>query len=301
MPDSAVPEAPVFGEAYPGVPRTRRVTDPEDVNGELTWRSLGLETVASMLLLSLRRLGDVSFEGRCQWPRMHPLNERANVVEHHPLIVVESTRQIAAAVQDGHLRSAGDQPFRAVSVSLGLHPGAQPSESGSVTHVPVRVTLSDLVPGAGALASFRVTVEHLHAGQVLATCTMTCAPPVPDDGEPLVAAPGFELLHPSAAAVGAVADADVLLARGPQGRLVVVPRDPAHRQAVLLSSGMTSRAVAGLRVDIRSAVPARGATVAVASDHLGARFAMTVVVPTASGGDDEPVGPAPSVDRNAPG
>ncbi|WP_329282441.1 hypothetical protein [Streptomyces sp. NBC_01451] len=81
-------------------------------------------------------------------------------------------------------------------------------------------------------------------------------PPVPDYGEPFVAALGFGLLRPSAAAVGAVADADVLLARGPRGRLVVVPRDSAHpallpgrasclsvlavreagRQAVLLSS-----------------------------------------------------------------
>ncbi|WP_329353036.1 hypothetical protein OG226_50095 [Streptomyces sp. NBC_01261] len=297
MPDSAAPEAPGFGAASPGVSRTRWVTGPEGVNGELTWRTLGLETVACMLLVSLRRLGDRSFEGHCQWPRLHPLNERANVVEHHPLIVVESTRQIAAAVQHGHLRTGGERQFAAVSVSLGLHPGAQPSESGSVTHVRVRVTLSDLVPGGGALASFRITAEYLHAGQVFATCTMTCGPPVPDGGEPLLAAPGFGLLHPSAAAVGAVADADVLLARGPQGRLVVVPRDPAHpvllpgrpsrltalavleagRQAVLLSSGMTSRAVAGLRVDIRSAVPAKGATVAVVSDHLGARFALTAV------------------------
>ncbi|MFJ8142871.1 AfsA-related hotdog domain-containing protein [Streptomyces sp. NPDC096013] len=276
----------------------------EGVDGELTWHGLGLETVASMLVVSLSRQGDRFFEARCQWPRMHPLNERVNVVEHHPLIVVESTRQIAAAVQRGHLRAAGNQQFEAVTVSLGLHPGLQPSESGSVTHVRVRVTLSDLVACAGALASFRVTAEYLHAGQVFATCTMICAPPVPDEEEPSVAAPGFGLLHPSAAAVGAVADADVLLARGPQGRLVVVPRDPAHpvllpgrpsflttlavleagRQAVLLSSGMTSRAVAGLRVDIRSAVPVLGATVAVVSDHLGAHFAMTAVDRTVATG-----------------
>ncbi|WP_328931015.1 MULTISPECIES: AfsA-related hotdog domain-containing protein [unclassified Streptomyces] len=296
MPDGAVREAPVLEEACSDMSGAGWATGAEGVEGELTWRVLGLETVASMLVVSLLRQGDRSFEAQCQWPRMHPLNERVNVVEHHPLIVVESTRQIAAAVQRGHLRTAGDQRFEAVSVRLGLHPGLQPSESGSATHVRVRVTLSDVVPRAGALASFRVTAEYLHARQVFATCTMVCARPVPDEGEPLVAAPGFGLLHPSAAAVGAVADADVLLARGPQGRLVVVPRDPAHpillpgrprlltvlavleagRQAVLLSSGMTSRAVAGLRVDIRSAVPARGATVAVVSDHLGAHFAMTV-------------------------
>ncbi len=188
-------------------------------------------------------------------------------------------------------------------MSLGLHPGLQPSESGSVTHVRARVTLSDLVPRAGALASFRVTTEYLHAGQVFATCTMICARTVPDEGEPLVAGPGFGLLHPSAAAVGAVADADVLLARGPQGRLVIVPRGPAHpvllpgrlrlltalavleagRQAVRLSSGMTSRAWRGCGWTCgRRYRP--GAAVAVVSDHLGAHFAMTVVDRTVATG-----------------
>lgn len=301
MPHSAVYEAPVLGAASPEAPGAGCATVPE---GELTWRALGLETVASMLVVSLRRQGDRAFEAWCQWPRLHPLNERVNVVEHHPLIVVESTRQIAVAIQRGHLRTAGERQFEPVSVSLGLHPGLQPSESGSVTDVRVRVTLSDLVPRAGAPASFRVTAEFLHARQVFATCTMTCAPPEPDERGPRVAAPEFGLLHPSAAAVGAVADADVLLARGPQGRLVVFPRDPAHpvllpgrpslltalavleagRQAVLLSSGMTSRAVAGLRVDIRSAVPARGATVTVVSDHLGAHFAMTAADRTVATG-----------------
>ncbi|WP_329282437.1 hypothetical protein [Streptomyces sp. NBC_01451] len=45
---------------------------------------------------------------------MHPLDGRADVVEQHPLIVVESTRQIVAAVQYGHLRTAGEQRCGAV-------------------------------------------------------------------------------------------------------------------------------------------------------------------------------------------
>lgn len=53
----------------------------------------------------------------------------------------------------------------AVSVSLGLHRGAQSSESGSVTHVRVRVALSDLVPRARALASIRITAECLLRGR----------------------------------------------------------------------------------------------------------------------------------------
>jgi len=126
-------------------------------DGPLSWRSLGLEAMASMLVVWLRRLGDRSFEAQCQWPRMHPLNERAPTVAHHPLIIVESTRQIAAAVQHRSLLAAGRTAFEAVSVSLGLRPGSQPTESGSATHVMVRVTLSDLVPESGGLAAFRVT------------------------------------------------------------------------------------------------------------------------------------------------
>jgi len=87
----------------------------------------------------------------------------------------------------------------------------------------------------------------------------------------------------------------VLLARAPQGRLVIVPRDPAHpvllpgrpsllpalsvleagRQAVLLSSGLTAGAVVGLHTELRSAVPDKGAAVDVAADHTGARYVVT--------------------------
>ena len=269
--------------------------DPATADGPLSWRNLGLEAMASMLVVSLRRLGNRSFEAQCQWPRMHPLNERAPTVAHHPLIIVESTRQIAVALQHRHLPAAGRTACEAVSVSLGLRPGAQPAESGSATHVPVRVTLSDLVPGPGGLAAFRVTAECLHAGEQFATCTMTFATPVAHAAGAAVAAPGPGLLHPAAAAVGAVADSDVLLARAPQGRLVIVPRDPAHpvllpgrpsllpavavleagRQAVLLSSGMTAAAVVGLQTELRSPVPGQGAAVDVAADHMGARFVVT--------------------------
>ncbi|MGY6022540.1 AfsA-related hotdog domain-containing protein [Streptomyces spinosirectus] len=270
--------------------------DPAGADGPLSWRGLGLEAMASMLVIWLRRLGDRSFEAQCQWPRMHPLNERVPTVAHHPLIIVESTRQIAAAVQHRFPLAAGPTAFEAVSVNLGLRHGAQPTESGSATHVPVRVTLSDLVPGPRGLAAFRVTAEFLYAGQQFATCTMTFAPPMRSAAGAPAVAPGSALLHPAAAAVGAVADSDVLLARAPQGRLVIVPRDPAHpvllpgrpsllpalavleagRQAVLLSCGMTSGAVVGLRTELRSPVPDRGAAVDVAADRLGARYAVTV-------------------------
>lgn len=95
--------------------------------------------------------------------------------------------------------------------------------------------------------------------------------------------------------MGAVADSAVLFARAPQGRLVIVPRDPAHpvllpgrpgalpapavleagRQAVLLSSGTTAGGVVGLHTELRSPVPDRAAAVDVAADHAGARFVLT--------------------------
>ncbi|MFJ9535795.1 AfsA-related hotdog domain-containing protein [Streptomyces sp. NPDC101225] len=270
--------------------------EPAAADGPLSWRSLGLEAMASMLVVWLRRRGNRSFEAQCQWPRMHPLNERTPTVAHHPLIIVESTRQLAAAVRHRHLPATRrGTACEAMSVSLGLRPGAQPAESGSATHVPVRVTLSDLVPGPGGLDAFRVTAEFLHAGQQFATCTMTFAAPARRPAGAPAAAPGAGLLHPAAAAVGAVADSDVLLARAPQGRLVIVPRDPAHpvllpgrpsllpavavleagRQAVLLSSGMTAGAVVGLQTALRSPVPDQGAAVDVAADHRGARFVVT--------------------------
>ncbi|PWI13144.1 hypothetical protein DI272_02595 [Streptomyces sp. Act143] len=273
-------------------------SDPTAVDADavLTWHALGLETMSSLLVLSLRRLGDRSFEGRCQWPRTHPLNERTTTVAHHPLIVVESTRQLAVAVQRRHLPTATEADYEVLSVSLGLLPGCAPMESGSATDVAVRLTLSDLVVRAGSAVSFRVTAEYLYAGRIFATCVMGCAAPLGDEPQPTGAVPPVPgLLHPAPAAVGAAAAPDVLLARGPHGRLVIVPRDPAHpvllpgrpsrlttaavleagRQAVLLSCGMTARAVVGLRTDVRSPVPDRGAEIDVAFEAGGARYVVT--------------------------
>ncbi|MGW3143046.1 hypothetical protein [Streptomyces sp. NPDC001139] len=295
MPDSAVHQVALVEEPVAAGRRMPREQDAGGPGEPLTWHGLRLETMACMLVVTLRRLGDRFFEAQCQWPRLHPLNERATTVSHHPLIVVESTRQLAMAVQSRHLRPGQDPPLEAVSVNLGLYPGAQPVESGSATRVSTRVMLSDLVLRRGALASFRLTAEYLYAGHRFATCAIGCAAAAPAATGALPVAPGSALLHPAAAAVGAVSDPDVLLARGPQGRLMIVPRDPAHpvllpgrpadlpalavleagRQAVLLSSGMTGRAVAGLCVDLRTSVPVQGAAVDVAADHSGARFVVT--------------------------
>ncbi|MFD5695413.1 AfsA-related hotdog domain-containing protein [Streptomyces rubiginosohelvolus] len=84
------------------------------------WRQLGLESMASMLVLSLDRLGSDYFEAGCQWPRLHPLNERVIAVRHHPMLMVESTRQLALALQGSHLPITGNGPLEAVSVRIGL-------------------------------------------------------------------------------------------------------------------------------------------------------------------------------------
>lgn len=293
--NSAVHGAVLTPQSFGALSRPSGDTPARDVDAAFTWHALGLETMASLLVLSLHRLGDRYFEGRCQWPRTHPLNERSTTVAHHPLIVVESTRQLAVAVQRRHLPAAHAH-CEVVSVSLGLLPGLVPMESGSATDVAVRLTLTDVVARTGTAASFRVTAEYLYAGRVFATCVMACASPMGEGRESAgVAPPGPGLLHPAAAAVGAAADPDVLLARGPQGRLVIAPRDPAHpvllpgrpgrlttaavleagRQAVLLSCGMTARAVVGLRADVRSPVPGWGAVVDVAFEQGRARFAVS--------------------------
>lgn len=297
MLDAAVREVVLSEEDFCAFSRVVREAEKEPADGPLTWHSLGLDTMSSLLVVSVRRRGARFFEGLCQWPRAHPLNERDTTVVHHPLIAVESTRQLAAAVRHRHLPVTEDTAFEATSVSLGLSPAGQPVENRSATHVPARVVLSDVVrEGAGSVASFRVTAEFLHRGQPFATCAMTFAAATEGRDEAALAAPHPGLLHPAAAAVGAAAEPDVLLARGPRGRLEIVPRDPAHpvllpgrpgrlpapavleagRQAVLLSSGRTARAVVGLQVALRSPVPSTGAAVEVARDHSGARFAVSV-------------------------
>ncbi|MGW5861619.1 AfsA-related hotdog domain-containing protein [Streptomyces sp. NPDC055239] len=248
-----------------------------------------------MLVVSLRRLGRTGFSAQCQWPRFHPLNERAIAVSHHPLIMVESTRQIAVALEHRYLSAdavaQGRAPLEPVSVSLGLQPRVWPTERASATDVAVRVTVSDHATRADELACYRITAEYQHAGTPFGSCTMRMARPAYPGASCPPTVPPPALLHPPAAVVGAAADTDVMLARAPQGRLVIVPRDPGHpvltpggparlsalavleaaRQAALLTSGTTATAVVGLHVELHAPVPPSGALVEVTAESAGTR------------------------------
>lgn len=274
-----------------GAPAAR---GPADGEAAPSWHALGLPTMSSMLLQSFARQGSHSYAARCQWPRLHPLNDRMPVVRHHPLLMLESTRQIALALARWYPAPAGHPPCEPVSAGLGLRPESWPGERGCATDLQVRIGVSDLLASGTGAAAFRVTAEYLHGGVPIGSCTVKLAgrvPEVPPAGD--VPLPG--LLHPPAAAVGAGCEGDVLLARGAQGRLVIALRDPGHpvllpgapssltatavleagRQAVLLTSGRTSAAVAGLRLDLTHRVPVRGARVDVAWEHGGSRFLVT--------------------------
>ncbi|MFG2281960.1 hypothetical protein ACGFNQ_25140 [Streptomyces asoensis] len=275
----------------PRDPATVAVPEPEAMDVPPTWRGLGLETMASLLVLSLRRLGPRGFEAWCQWPRHHPLNERATAVTHHPLIMVESVRQIAAALELHHLPRAVSA-LEPDSIRWGVTPQAQPYERGVATAVLARVAVGDVMLDAGRLAGYRVFADFLHSGLRFGSCTIRMA--VRQGAATPGVHAGHGLLYPAAAAVGAAAEPDVMLGRAPRGRLVIAPKDPCHpvltggrssrltaaavleagRQAALLTCGMTAAAVSGLSVDILGPVPYAGAFVDVTSQPLGRRFVV---------------------------
>lgn len=280
-------------------PAPRRHGPPDGAaEAEPTWQGIGLGTMAAMLVLSLRRVGSHGFEARCQWPRLHPLNERGLTVVHHPLIMAESLRQLAVALERRHLAPAATT-LEPVSVSLGLAAGAQPRETGDATAVAARLAVSDVLSDGAGLAGFRVSADFLHGGLRFGSCTMRLARRARDDDGDRAPAGDHSatgaLHHPAAAAVGAAAEPDVMLARAWQGRLVLAPRDPGHpvllagrptrlpalavleagRQAALLSCGMTAASVTGLSVELRGPAAARaGALVEVTAESLGPRFAV---------------------------
>ncbi|MGC5567832.1 hypothetical protein ACPYPG_34010 [Streptomyces sp. FR-108] len=273
-------------------PVVRPSTDREAVEDSPTWRSIGLTTMAAMLVVSLRRVGSLAFEARCQWPRFHPLNERHLPVSHHPLIMVESVRQVAVALAAHLPPLAGD--LEPVSIRLGLSDGGPPLESGDATDVLLRIALGDVEAEDGRCVAYRLTADHLHAGERFASCAMRLARLAPHTAEAPRTASPLGMLHPSAAAVGAAAEPDVLLARAPQGRMAIAPRDPGHpvflaggpsrvpalavleagRQATLLCCGRPASAIRGLSVDLHAAVPLTGAFVELNSSPLGPRFAV---------------------------
>ncbi|MFH8394447.1 hypothetical protein [Streptomyces sp. NPDC018036] len=259
--------------------------------GPPTWRELGLQSMSATLVASLSRRGSRSFEALCQWPRWHALNERALAVTHHPLLMAESARQLAAALESRYLKGADDNRLQPLSVSLGADPRAQPVERGAASDVLVHVTVSDLVVRVGAVAAYRLTAEFFHAGTRFGACGMTLARPSRPPLE-VASTPYPGLLRPAPAAVGASAEPDVLLARGEQGRLVIAPCDPGHpvllpgrpallpalavmeagRQATLLYRGALPSAVAGIAVRLDAPVPSRGAVVEVAAEGGASRF-----------------------------
>ncbi|NEB77432.1 hypothetical protein G3I40_19740 [Streptomyces sp. SID14478] len=263
-----------------------------------TWRQLGLDTMAALLVVSLRRLGSNGFTARCQWPRTHPLNERSLAVTHHPLILAESTRQLAVALEHQYLSTdvRTSLPLELLSVRLGLSPDARPIERGSASDVTVRVSVGDLATRGGVLTAYRIAAEYAYVGVPFGSCAMWLGSAESLATPRAVAPPALSLLYPSAAAVGASADTDVMLARAPQAYLVMEPRDPGHpvllpgrpdrlpalavleaaRQAALLTSGLTAEAVVGLQVELRAPVPSSGALVDVSAEPAGARVLVTV-------------------------
>ncbi|MFG2310427.1 hypothetical protein ACGFS9_17410 [Streptomyces sp. NPDC048566] len=301
---SRTQEAPMQATATIGVDSARQPHEPPSTEGTRTpadareaapeWRELGLSAMSALLVVSLSHAGRHSFRAVCQWPRWHPLNERALAVTHHPLLLVESTRQLAALAQARCLPAAESPPrLRPVSVALGTDPRTRPVETGAATEVAVRVTMSDVSVASGALTGYRITAEYFHADRRFGVCAMVFAaaqPPAVDAGTGSFAG----LLHPAPAAVGAAAEPDVLVARAPQGRLLIVPRDGAHpvllpggpaelplhavleagRQATLLYQGRPPSAVVGLAVRSAGAVPGRGAAVDVVPEENGARFVV---------------------------
>ncbi|MEU8792761.1 hypothetical protein [Streptomyces sp. NPDC048643] len=294
MQATATIEAGPAQQSY-ALPRTEGPPEPVQApDAPPQWRDLGLSSMSAMLVVSLSRAGSRSFQAVCQWPRWHPLNEHSLAVTHHPLIIVESTRQLAALAESRYLPATDTTPLRPTSVALGTDPETQPVETGGATDVAVRVTTSDLAVRSGRLTGYRITAEYFHAGRRFGVCSMVFATTSHAVQEP-GAGTLTSLLHPAAPAVGAAADPDVLLARAPQGRLVIVPRDPTHpvllhgnprelplhavleagRQATLLYQGRPASAVVGLAAQLRGPVPCRGAVIDVAPEENGARFLVT--------------------------
>ncbi|MGW1963629.1 hypothetical protein ACWCPD_25775 [Streptomyces sp. NPDC001935] len=260
-----------------------------------TWRELGLESMSAMLVVSVSQRGSRYFEALCQWPRWHALNERALAVTHHPLLMAESARQLAAALEPRYLKGPDAGRLQPVSVSLGVDSRVRPVERGAASSVLMHVTISDLVVRVGSVAAYRLTAEFFHAGTHFGTCGMTLARPSHPGPEAVSAStsdPG--LLRPAPAAVGTSAEPDVLLARGTQGRLVIVPCDPGHpvllpgrpallpalavleagRQATLLYRGALPSAVVGMAVRVDAPVPSRGAVVEVVAEGGASRFVV---------------------------
>ncbi|CAL9665698.1 ScbA/BarX family gamma-butyrolactone biosynthesis protein [Streptomyces sp. enrichment culture] len=126
-------------------------------------------SVAEVLLTDVLRVDATRFVAAACWSRSHPTFPVDGHAVHHPLMVVETLRQLGIFIPLRYLGVPVDTRMLITDVFFTTEPGAQPQASHGATQVTCRVRVTGLRTGSdGATAGLRLHAEFLAGGVVFA-------------------------------------------------------------------------------------------------------------------------------------
>ncbi|MEU3414923.1 MULTISPECIES: ScbA/BarX family gamma-butyrolactone biosynthesis protein [unclassified Streptomyces] len=126
-------------------------------------------SVAEVLLTDVLRVDETRFAAAACWSRSHPTFPVDGHAVHHPLMVVETLRQLGIFIPLRYFGLPVDTRMLITDVFFTTEPGAQPRASHGATQVTCRVRVTGLRTGPdGATAGLRLHAEYLAGGTVFA-------------------------------------------------------------------------------------------------------------------------------------
>ncbi|MEE1930216.1 ScbA/BarX family gamma-butyrolactone biosynthesis protein [Streptomyces sp. TRM 70351] len=194
-------------------------------------------SVAEVLLTDVRSAGGGRFEAASQWTRSHPTFPRGGDGRHHPLMVVETLRQLGIYVPLRYYGVDPDAHFLIRETSYALDPDAEPRAVDGASDVVCEVAVSHVrTDPSGMVGGLRLTARFRHGGRPFAVAAGTArmlgaaryrelrgprVTAVPQDA----AAPGQPRPGPGRLALASPLDA--MLAHD-GGAPLISPADPWH-------------------------------------------------------------------------
>ncbi|MEV6810253.1 ScbA/BarX family gamma-butyrolactone biosynthesis protein [Streptomyces sp. NPDC051132] len=126
-------------------------------------------SVAEVLLTDVLRLDETRFTAAACWSRSHPTFPVDGRAVHHPLMVVETLRQLGIFIPLRYFGLPVDTRMLITDVFFTTEPDAQPQACPAATEVTCRVRVTGLRTGAdGATGGLRLHTEFLADGAVFA-------------------------------------------------------------------------------------------------------------------------------------
>ncbi|MFV2121496.1 AfsA-related hotdog domain-containing protein, partial [Streptomyces sp. Act-28] len=126
-------------------------------------------SVAEVLLTDVLRVDEVSFAAAACWPRSHPTFPTDGPAAHHPLMVVETLRQLGIFIPIRYFGVPADARSLITDLFFTTDPGARPEVRHGATEITCRARLTGLRTGPdGAATGLRLHVDFLADGAVFA-------------------------------------------------------------------------------------------------------------------------------------